>query len=113
MTLYSGMLCQYPAAQGTRGNRRTLFEILLNGDHAEVTAFESVLTSGGVGQFLDGLLVAQMRSLDTNSPDKSSGTGTEAGLLKLYHGHGQVLRLIESRSASVDIDHKLLPGWSD
>jgi len=91
----------------------TLFEVLLDSDRAEFTAVELVLTSVGVGQFLDRLLVAQVRGLDTNSPDESGGLGTEARVLELYHGHGQVLRLIESGSASIDIDHELFPSRSD
>jgi len=65
------------------------------------------------GQFLDGLLVAQVRCLDTNSSDESGNLSAEARLFELHHGHGQVLGLIESRSASVDIDHELLPSRSD
>ena len=72
-----------------------------------------MLPSISPGQFLNGLLVPQVRCLDTNSPDESGDLSTEAGLLELHHGHGQVLRLVESRSASIDVDHELLPSWSD
>jgi len=51
--------------------------------------------------------------LDTNSPDESGGLSAKAGLLELYHGHGQVLGLIESRSTSIDVNHELLPSRSD
>jgi hypothetical protein len=54
-----------------------------------------------------------MCGLDTNSPDEGSGLSTEAVVLELHHGHGQVLRLIESRSASIDVDHELFPSRSD
>ena len=63
--------------------------------------------------FLDSFLVAEVSGLDTNSPDESSGLGTETMVLELHHGHGQILRLIKSRSASIDVDHKLLPSRSD
>ena len=54
-----------------------------------------------------------MRSLDANSFHESSLLSTEAVVPELHHGHGQVLRLVEGGSTSIDIDHKLLPGWSD
>lgn len=72
-----------------------------------------MLPSGSPSQFLNGLLVAQMRGFDTNSPNKSGDLSAEAGILELHHSHGQILRLIESCSASIDIDHELLPSRPD
>ena len=54
-----------------------------------------------------------MRCLDTNTPDESGDLSTEARLLELHHGHGQVLGLVEGGSASIDVDHELLPSRSD
>ena len=94
-------------------NRRTFLEVLLDSDRTKVAAIEFVLAGVQLMQFLNGLLVAQMRGLHSNSFDEPGGVSIPTVLAELPHGYGQILGLIEGRSTSIDVDHELLPSWSN
>ena len=100
-------------SQRSPKNRHTFFEVLLDSYHTKVSTIKLVLASIKPMQSLDSLLVAEVCGLDANPLDESRGLRPDTMVLKLHHDHGQILRLIESRSASIDVDHELLPSRSD